>query len=74
MRGLAKKRKQEIQGCMSRYEDVGVLLKETGQCVKGEWEREGGRGRRRGGLLFTVCPGLESFLKPSSGARVSFVC
>lgn len=36
-------------------EDVGGLLKETGQCVKGEWKREGGRGRRRGGGLALLC-------------------
>lgn len=43
-------------------EDVGGLLKETGQCVEGEWIQRRGRGRGRGwggggGLLFSVCPG-----------------
>lgn len=55
----------------SQEVDAGGLLKETGQCVKGVWEREGGRGRRRGSLL--CVSGLRAFLKPSSGARVPFV-
>lgn len=29
---------------MFRQEDVWGLLKETGQCVKGEWKREKGEG------------------------------
>ncbi len=54
-------------------EDVGGLLKETGQCVKGERKREGG-GVEEGGFALLCVSRLRAFLKPSSGARVSFVC
>lgn len=54
-------------------EDVGGLLKETGQCVKGEWKREGG-GVQEGGLAPLCVSRLRAFLEPSSGARVPFVC
>lgn len=58
---------------MFRQEDVGGLLKETGQCVEGEWKREGG-GVEEGGLALPCVSRLRAFLKPSSGARVPFVC
>lgn len=63
LRRLGQKRNRIDRAvCLVRRRTLGGLLKETGQCVKGEWKREGGRGRRR----------LRAFLKPSSGAP--FVC
>lgn len=58
---------------MSRLEeDIGRLLKETGQCVKAEWERERKEGGwKKGGLALRSVSGLKAFLKP---ARVPFVC
>lgn len=35
--------------CLGRRSTLGGLLKETGQCVKGEWKKEGG-GVEEGGL------------------------
>lgn len=49
---------------MSRLEEnIGRLLKETGQCVKAEWERERKEGgvEEGGGSLFALCPGLKPF-------------
>lgn len=59
---------------MSRLEeDIGRLLKETGQCVKADWEREREKreGWKKGGLALRSVSGLKAFLKP---ARVPFVC
>lgn len=42
---------------MSRLEeDIGRLLKETGQCVKAEWERERKEGGvEEGGACSSLC-------------------
>lgn len=54
--GLGKKRNRRRV-----YEDIGVLLKETGQSAKGEWEKERGRGRGGGGCLLFTVSGFRAF-------------
>lgn len=60
---------------MCKEEDIGGLLKETEQCIKGECKRERGKGiRKEGGFDLRCMSWLRVFLKPTSEAKVPFVC
>lgn len=52
-----------------QQQDIGGLLKETGQCVKGEWTREGGG---VGGLALLWVSRL-SFFKAIQWTQSGFV-
>lgn len=61
LRGLGQKRDRKDRAiCLGSSRTLGGLLKEMGQCVKGEWKRVGG-GVEEGGLALLRVSKLSFF-------------
>lgn len=52
---VRKRNSRDGAVCLGKRRTLGGLLKETGQCVKGEWEREGGGVEEEEGGLAFLC-------------------
>lgn len=71
--GLGQKRNRKDGAiCSGSSRTLGGLLKEMGQCVKGEWKIEGG-GVEEGGLALLWVSKL-SFFKAIQWSQSGFVC